>query len=145
MSSPKLVDDGLLFATYENEIQLIDGNGHQCSEIIKTVQLSDHTEAAICAAKQAAFVTAVNQLLSTQGLNINTVLKIGGINAVSAFSTSVVNQQLMKLTGAPLVSKHLSGATITVVSALLLSDSKDLEKVYRCLFPVFLTTSITGF
>jgi len=110
VSNQKRVESGLLTDTYEKEVECTDKDGKLMTEIVKVIQISVHQEAAISAAKQALCAATINQLMSTKNFNaenfVSNTLKNGGMNALMAFETSVVSEQLKNLTGSELMGRH---------------------------------------
>lgn len=133
LKKPKRVGGDLFTSFYETEVDVYDAQGNKSTEIIKSIQMSIHREAAVTAAKHTVFAATVNELMSARGFDLDrfmdAAVRQGGINALMTFQTSVVSEQLIRLTGNDVMGRHLTGATIRVVNSLLLSDTKGLKKV----------------
>jgi hypothetical protein len=64
----------LLTIAYETEVSIYDEQGNKTTVTIKVIQMSVHAEAAVSAAKQTVFASAVNQAMSVKGWNLKNFL-----------------------------------------------------------------------
>jgi hypothetical protein len=99
-------------------------------EVIKTMHLSDHSQAAIQNAMIELCCITINDLMTKKASDLIKDYAIPvGYCAAHTFGTSVLNEKLLAITGNEAFSKNFSSSGVTIVAAYIYGSEVNVEKV----------------